>query len=350
VYRRRDRGEDESMTTSDGALLGTLADCLESGDTLLEALGKIATARGAAEEWALRVRRTTGQDARVADALQKSNALSEDERSFLSVEGADTPVADALRAVVVRRRRARARRTALRWAIVSPFVFGALAVVLDPLPNLVTGGAYVWPVLRGLFALITLTLAAGVGIPALLQGQRGRFGILRLCSLVPGVRHLVALYAEEELLTALLPFAEEQRVRPAGLAAAASVIAWSPLGAPLRVAARRVESEPGPLPMGGLEPLAPQLSIATSLAIVGGVASKHLAARLAGRGEAIALRLTARLRLAVRIGAYALVIAFSVSSLVDMISRGLPGMPALLGGAASPDQKQLDELMKQLGQ
>jgi hypothetical protein len=100
--------------------------------------------------------------------------------------------------------------------------------------------------------------------------------------------------------------------------------------------------------MGGLEPVARQLSLATDLAIVGGVASKHLAQRLAQRGEAIALFLTARLRLVARIGAYALVVLFSVSSLVGMISRGLPGMPTLPGGATSPEEKQLEELMKQL--
>jgi hypothetical protein len=167
---------------------------------------------------------------------------------------------------------------------------------------------------------------------------------------MPGVRRLAALYAEEELTTALVPFVEGGEVRTAGLTVAASLLAWSPLREGLRVAAGAVRLPSTPLPMGGLEPLARQLSLATNLAIVGGGASKRLEKRLAQRGEAINLLLTARLRLVVRIGAYALVVLFSISSLVGMISRGLPGMPTLPGGATSPDQKELEELMKQFGQ
>jgi hypothetical protein len=202
-------------------------------------------------------------------------------------------------------------------------------------------------VVRGLFALIVLTLAVVAGIPALLRG-RARHGALLLCAAVPGVRRLALLYAEEELTTALVPFADSAEVRAAGLTAAASLLAWSPLREALRVAGRSVRPPSGSLPMGGLEPLAPHLSLATDLAIVGGVASKRLAQRLAQRGEAITLVVTARLRLVTRFGAYALVVLFSVSALVGMISRGLPGMPGFHGGATSPEQKELEELMKQL--
>jgi hypothetical protein len=40
----RDWGEDTIMMTTDAGLLEALADCLESGDTLFEALEKVATA------------------------------------------------------------------------------------------------------------------------------------------------------------------------------------------------------------------------------------------------------------------------------------------------------------------
>jgi hypothetical protein len=226
----------------------------------------------------------------------------------------------------------------------------ALTVVLDPVPNLVTGGAYLWPVFRGLFTLLIVWLAVVAGIPALLRDPRARSRALRLCSSVPGVRRLAALYAEEELTTALVPFIEGGEVKTAGLVATAPLLAWSPLGEGLRVAAGAVRPPSTALTMGRLEPVARQLSLATNLAIVGGVASKRLSDRLAQRGEAINLLLTARLRLVLRIGAYALVVLFSVSSLVGMIARGLPGMPTLPGGATSPEQKELEELMKQLGQ
>lgn len=336
------------MLTADAALLDALADCLESGDTLFEALEKVATAGGAAEHWAHEVRRSVRTEVPVARALRESNVLDDDELSLLSAEGADVVVASALHAVALRRRRSLARRRAIRWGLVGPFGFGALTVVLDPLPNLITGGAYLWPVLRGLLALFILTFAIVAGIPALFRDQRARPRALRLCTAVPGVRRLAALYAEEELTTALVPFVDSGEVRTAGLTAAASILAWSPLREALRVATRQVRSPSKPLPMGGLEPVARQLSLATDLAIVGGVASKHLAERLTQRAEAITLLLTARLRLVARIGAYALVVLFSVSSLVGMISRGLPGMPTLPGGATSPEEKQLEELMKQL--
>jgi hypothetical protein len=158
------------------------------------------------------------------------------------------------------------------------------------------------------------------------------------------------LYAEEELTTALVPFVDGEEVRTVGFTAAASLLSWSRLGEALRRAAGPVRAPSTPLPMGGLEPLAPQLSLATNLAIVGGVASKRLAERLTGRGDAIAVLLTARLRLAVRVMAYSFVVAFSVSSLVGMVSRGLPGMPTLPGGVTSPDQQELDELLKQMQQ
>ena len=338
------------MFTADAVLLDALADCLESGGTLLEALENVATAGRGAGEWAQHVRRSARAEVPVAAALRESNALDDDELSVLSAAGTAATVASALRAVALRRRRSLARRRAIHWGLLGPFALGALTVVLDPLPNLITGGAYVWPAFRGLFTLLILALAVVAGIPALLRAHPTRSTALRLCSSVPGIRRLAALYAEEELTTALVPFVEGGEVGAAGLTAAASLLAWSPLRDGLHVVAGSVGLPSTPLPMGRLEPLAPQLSLATKLAIVGGVASKRLADRLAQRGEAIASLLTARLRLLVRIGAYALVVLFSVNSLVGMIARGFPGMPTLPSDAASPEQKELDELMKQLGQ
>jgi hypothetical protein len=339
-----------TMLNTNAALLDALADCLEPGGTLVEALEKVATAGRVAEEWAHHVRRSARAEATVAVALRESNVLDDEELSLLSAAGTDALVASGLRAVALRRRWSLARRRAIRWGLLGPFALAALTVVLDPLPNLVTGGAYLWPVFRGLFTLLIVSLAVVAGIPALLRDPRARSRAMRLCSSVPGVRRLAALYAEEELTTALVPFMEGGEVRTAGLMAAASLLAWSPLGEDLRVAAGAVRLPSTALTMGGLERLARQLSLATNLAIVGGVASKRLSERLAQRGEAINLLLTARLRLVLRIGAYALVVLFSVSSLVGMIARGLPGMPTLPGGATSPEQKELEELMKQLGQ
>ena len=337
------------MIPSDPAFLDALADCLESGDTLLEALGKVAIAGGAAEDWTRHVRPSVRADVAVARALRESNVVDDDELSILSAGGAGSALGPALRAVVLRRQRGLARRRAVRRGLLGPFAFGALTIVLAPLPEIVTGGPYVWPVLRGLFVLVLLTLAVVIGVPALLRQPQARPRALALCTRVPGFRHLAALYAEEELTTGLAPLVDPGEPRTAGLTAVASILAWSPLGEALLAASRTVRPSASPLPMGGLEPLARQLSAATSLALVGGVASKRLPEQLARRGEEIAPRLTAHLRLVTRVGAYALVVLFSVTSLAGMIARGLPGIPVFPGGTTSPEQKELEDLLKELG-
>jgi hypothetical protein len=336
------------MKITDTAFLDTLADCLESGDALLDALGRMATAGGTAALWTQHVRRCTSAELPVAAVLRASNELDDNELSLFSTESGDTVAAALLHVVALRRRRSRARRRAILWGLVGPFGIAVLTVILDPLTNLVTGGAYIWPVLRGLLWLVLLALGAVVGIPALLRHRRARPSVLRLCNSLPGVRWFAALYIEEELTTVVVPFVDGAVVRGDGLTAAASLLGWSPLGDTLSVAAQVSRPASARLPMGGLEPLAGHLSLATGLAIVGGVATGRLAERLAQRGEAVSALLTARLRLGVRVGAYALVVLFSLGSLAGMISRGLPGMPTLPGGAASPDQKELEQLMKQL--
>ena len=335
------------MVPTEPALLEALADCLESGDLLSVALDKIAMAGQAAAGWAQQVRRPLQANLPAARALLESGVLDDDERSLLGVDGDVAALPPALRAVAVRRRRSVARRQTLRWGLVGPFAFAALTVLLDPLPQLVTGGAYAWPALRGLLVLVVVALAIGAGAPALLRGKQARLGALRACTRVPGVRRLAALYAEEELALGLAPFGDGGTIAAPGLTRIASLLAWSPLGERL-AAASRTGGPATTLPMGGLDPLASLLSPATDLAILGGVASNRLQERLAQRGDAMALRLTARLRLVARIAAYTLVVLFSASSLLGMISRGLPGIPTLPGGAASPDQKELEDLLKEL--
>lgn len=329
------------MSPTEAAFLDALADCLEAGDTLPEALGKVRLAGRAAE-------RLTEQVLR-AGSLRGANVLDEEERSLLPAEDSGAAVAARLRSLALRRRRILSRRRALRWGLVGPFAFAALTVVLDPLPNLVAGEPYFWLVARGLMILAIVAIVVLAGPPALARRPRACATFLRICSAVPGLRWFTALHSEEELVTALAPFAQDDEVRIEGLTAGASLLPWSPLADALRTAAR-----PPPatgmqlqLPLGGLQLLVRELSLPTALAFVGGVASKRLPQRLAERAEAISTLLTLRLRLLVRIGAYALVVAFSVSSLVGMISRGLPGLPTL---SASPDQKELEDILKQLGQ
>ena len=338
------------MISTHPALLDALADCLESGDTLPDALGKVEMAGGAAEAWVRHVRPSVRAGDPVGGALRSSNVLGDDELSLLSPEGDGALAAACLHTVALRRQRSLARRRAIAWGLVAPLLFAALTVVLDPLPNLITGEPFFWPVARGLLELVVLALAIALGLPALLRSPRTRRTVLRVCGAVPGLRWFAAMHAEEELVAALVPFVDGGSVTTAGLTAGASLLAWSRLGEALRVAARPPPPPGNPLPLSGLQPLVRELSLGSALAVVGGIASKRLAQRLTRRGEEITGLLTARLRLLFRIGAYALVVALSISSLVGMISRGLPGMPTLPGGEMSPDQKELEDIMKQLGQ
>ncbi len=336
------------MTTTDAALLEALGDCLGAGDTLPQALGKVSLAGGAAGWWAEQVRRSARTDVPAAVALRGTRLFEPDELSLLPEGNSDAALALPVHAIVLRRRRSATRRRAVLWGLTGPFLFAALTVMLDPLPNLIGDEPFLWPEIRSFLVLTALGLGIFLGLPALLRRSSARAGILRACSAVPGLRWLPALYAEEELTTALAPFVVDEQVTPAGLTAAASLLGWSSLAPTLRGAAASERPDTA-LPMAGLEPIARQLSLGTNLALVAGVASRQLARRLTERGDAVATLLTARLRLATRIAGYAVVVMLSVSSLVGMISRGLPGMPTLPGGATTPEQQELEDLLKQIG-
>jgi hypothetical protein len=252
--------------------------------------------------------------------------------------------------VVLRRRRRVARRSRLLWSLAGPFGVAVLTVILDPLGDVIGGGDYVWPVVRGLLLLCLLTFVLVAGIPALLSNAHTRLPTLRVCMAIPGIHAFATLYGEEELLAVVVPFVDGGDLRDPAFAAAACLLGWSPLGTALRVAARIPHTPPAESAMGGLEPAAARLSLPTKLAIVGGVASKRLAERLSSRADVVSTLLTERLRLALRVGAYTIIVALSLSSLIGIISRGLPGLPKLPGGDSSAEQKQLEDLMKQLEQ
>ncbi len=339
------------MRKTNPALLDALADCLAAGDPLGTALGKVAVAGTPAGIWAAHVGRSLPPDHPIGAALDSANAIDADEQALLSAEGARDRAAAVLRAVALRRRRHGERRREVLQGLLGPILIGVLTVFLDPLPDMIGGGSYFWPLVRGLLALALLVgIVVGV-LPALLRDPRIGPTVLRVSAALPGLGWLAARYAEEELTVALAPFVEGSAVSGAGLGAAASFVAWSPFAETLRTSRRALDPAsglPSTLAMGGLEPLARQLSVDTNLAIIGGVACGQLAERLTARGDALSTLLTARLRFLVRLGAYALVLVFSLVSLAGLLARGIPGMPTLPGGSESAEQKQLDELMKQL--
>lgn len=238
------------MTTTDAALLEALGDCLGSGDTLPQALGKLSLAGGAAGWWTEQVRRSARTDVPAGPALRGTRIFEPDELSLLPEGGPDAAAAMPLHAVVLRRRRGTARRRAVLLGLVAPFGFAALTVMLDPLPNLISDAPFLWPEIRGFFLLCLLGVGIFVGLPALLGRSGARARILRICSAVPGLRWFTTLHAEEELTAAVVPFIVEEQVTPAGLLAAASLLSWSPLAPTLRSAAASERPAGVVLPMG----------------------------------------------------------------------------------------------------
>jgi len=331
------------MTASDAALLDVLAACLGAGVPLPDALSRIEAAGHEASRWVQRVRPFARPGSSVESALFAARAIDATERAILASAVTPAAVAGVLHALVLRRRRRADRSRTILRGLLGPFAIAALTVILDPLPNLIGSGSYVGPVFRGLLALGLATAFVVAGVPAILRSPSLGPRVLAACSKLPGLDWLTARHAEAELVTTSAPFVERSEVGHAGLLATSALLAWSPLGERVRVAALASANAPE----AAFAMLAPQLSLATNLAIVSGTASGQLAAHLAARGEEIAAQLTSRLRLAVRVAAYTLVVLLSFASLVNMVSRALPGT-SLPGATFSEEQKELDDIMREL--
>ena len=318
------------MTTTDTALLEALADCLSIDHDLPAALGRLVAVGGPAPAWAERIRRAR-PGLSLAETLDAAHVLDEPDARLLAVApDSETRVA-VLRALTRRRRRDDVRKRAVLIGLLGPFGVALLTVLLDPLTNLVGGGSYFRPALRGVFMLVLASATLVLGASAVLRRPGSRSLALQVTSRVPGFAWFAGMHAEEEVTSILAGFVRDGQVPAAGVAAAGSAIAWSPL----------VHGQ-------GFDPWTAKLSLETRLAWVGGNASGHLAERLLTRAQQLTGSLTARVRLATRIGAYGLIFLWSLGSVVSMVSRGLPGMPQLPGAGSSADQKQLEELMKQL--
>jgi hypothetical protein len=331
------------VTSSDAACLDALAACVGAGVSLPDALARIETAGIEASRWAARVRPFVRPGARVEDALLAARAVEQPEHALLALAVTPDDFAQIARALTARRRRKAALGRSILRVLLGPFAVAVLTVVLDPLPNIVGPDSYVWPVARGLVELGLATALLLLGVPAALRSPAIGPPVLRFLARVPGLATLAASHAEAELVTLAAPFVARPEGGSNGLLATATLLAWSPLADPLRAAAQASTTTPD----WALAKLAPYLSVPTNLAIVSGIASGQLTARLAALGDEIAAALARRLQLTVRIAAYVLVVLLSLTSLAEMVGRTLPGS-SILGGAPSAEQKQLDEIMKAL--
>jgi hypothetical protein len=332
------------MFASDTHTLDALAACLRAGLPLDDALLRLETAGGGASRWVKRVRPFVRPGETVEKALAGAGTIDEGEQALLAPATTPDAVAGLLEAISARRRRrARLLRSVL-GGLLGPFAVAAITVVLNPLPALLFGsiGEYVGSVVLGFLVLGVVTGLIAVGLPVLLQSPKAGPRTLGLLARIPLVDLLVGRHAEAELLTIVGPYTGGPEAAPAAMAAAAAVLDWARLGR----AARATTAEE---PAGALVRLAPHLSQATNLAVVEGVAGGKLPARLAARGEEIDAALTKNVRLVARIVAYTLVVVLSLGAYVDLVGRALPGgnIP-LLEGMPSGEQKDLDELMREL--
>jgi hypothetical protein len=331
------------MIASDAPFLDALAACLGAGVPLQDALSRIERAGFAASRWVQRVRPFVRPESSVESALLGAGAIDATEHALLAAAVTPDAVESLLHALVLRRRRRSALRAVVLRGLAGPFAIAALTVVLDPLPNLIGSGSYVWPVFRGLVVLGLVTALVVLGIPALVRSPNVGPRLLMLCARVPVLDWLAARHAEGELVTMSAPFVARPGIGSAGLVAASATLAWSPLGEKIRVA-----GADGAAPASVLERLAPCFSLATNLSIVGGIASNDLATRLAARGEEIAAELSAHVRIGVRVAAYVFVGLLTLQSLANLFSRALPGGGLLPGVVPSAEQRDLDEVMKEL--
>jgi hypothetical protein len=341
------------MVAPDAACLDALASCLGSGVPLPDALARIESAGMEASRWVGRIRKHSAPDGRapvsLEDALCSSNVVDAAERAVLARAVTPAEVEGVLRAFALRRGQRAALRRALLRGLVGPLAVAILTVVLDPLPNLLGNGSYVGPVLSGLFVLGLVSAACVVGVPAALRSPALGPRFLALSAKLPGLAWLAAQHAEAELVTMSAPFAAPSDAGSGGLLAMAAALSWSPLGGAIRGAVQSGGAASAEAPLDwALVRLAPRLSLPTNLSIVSGIASGQLAARLTARGDEIATRLTARLRFATRTLAYSVVVLLSIQSLVGMVSRAMPGGSLLPGIVPSAEQKELEEIMKEL--
>jgi hypothetical protein len=330
------------MIAADADFLDVLAACLGAGVPLPDALSRIETAGPQAARWVQRIRPFAQPGSSLEGALLAARILDGAESALLALAVTPDAVEALLRALAVRGRRRSALRGTILRGLIGPFAIAALTVVLDPLPNLFGSASCVWPVFRGLLVLALLSAFVVFSVPALLRSPTLGPRLRGACAGMPGLAWLAALHAEGELVTASAPFVARPQGGSEGLLAVSSLFAWSPLAEKVRAVAA------AGAPDLALQRLAPHLSLATNLSIVSGVASKHLAWRLAARGEEIATELVAHTRIVIRVAAYALVVVLTLQSLASLLSRALPGMPLVPGADPSTEQKELDEAMKHL--
>lgn len=329
------------MPNADPDLLEGLADALAGSAADADALAVLDEAGGAAQRFARALVPKVRAGAPLLSAMYDEVALHPHERALLSAVLSAVPshaASVATLRVLARRSRDRAERTrAVVAALGTPLAMVALGIVIAPLPNLVLGGDYLRPVLRELGVLLAALLALGVAARALARSSRAGAWLASLARL-PLIGAIARAQLDATLATVMAPFADGGCVDPAGLHAAAAVLALAP--------SKGREPEP-------IEALASRGSEGLRLLVITAPMAQRLHDRLAQWASERTASAHRALQRAVAALAWTVVLAISVPMMARSLGGGLPtgaggAIPGLdLEHLQNAEQRELDKILSE---
>jgi hypothetical protein len=326
------------MAASDAALLDALAACIGADVPLDGALARIEGTGHEAARWVRAVRACVRPGAKVEDTLRAAGVVDDGEHALLACAELPAAIGATLAAVALRRRRREELHREVLRGLGAPFALAVATVMLDPLLGFVEGGSYFGRFFGEGLVLAVVSLAVVGGLRVLMRSESARRRFLATLARLPLLSALAARHAEADLVTLASPFVAGRGVEMKGVLVAADILAWSPLGPTLRAAAL----VSGTTPEWAVVRVAPRLTQETNLAVVSGIASADLPARLAARAGALSADVARRTRWLARMAAFGVVLVLSAVSFAQMASRA-PSFDSLVGGKTD-DEKEIERL------
>lgn len=339
------------MTPTVAQRLDALADALEAGATLAEALGDLERVGGRTGTWARRFGSLVRGGATFAGAIGQARALRPTELALVRAVERHGALAPALRRVAAARRAEAARRREILRGGSGPFVALVLTILVLPLPDALLGGDYFAFILPALALLGGGVALALLGLPALVRHPRSGPPALAVLVRLPGLGRLVRAHVEAEIAAVQAALVAAGMSANAAHREAASIVSWR------RPAPMPTVSVAKPADVGivatvirrrdardGASGLPAECSEAFRLALAAGERAGDLPRRLAAWSAETADSVTARLRTGVRVVLLGTVLASSLWGLHGLLET----QTALLGPAGElpleVDPSQLRDL------
>lgn len=311
-------------------LLEAIAASLETGLALPEALRRIGRA-GPASARAARQISDAVRGASLPLALHKLAWIPREALPVLEHGEAVGRLPSALRWAATRAWRRRDRRRALASALLGPLALAMLGLLAESLPAAFLGSLGWWPLLRPVATLAGATAILLLGGPRLVD--RLPAGLRSHARRVPFVERLVRLADEAELAGLVAALADGQQ-----LGAAPAAARFLPLGESATALASVAADASAPIPT---------LSEPVALALATGLVAGDLPSRFSALHQELDARLTQRLRLLVRVAAFAVLAVVAIQGVRKLTSGPLPGLGGDLGNL--PEMKELEHELELLG-